>query len=110
MNLNYTIAYKAWNNINDSKLTALKRSLFKAAHRYATIRAEWQFMSLEEQVEADAERSRAHNNFIDTCNILSRAQVSENENNTWRLEIGMERKMIGDFACYVNCFIGIENR
>ena len=110
MNLNYAIAYKAWININDSKLTALKRSLFKAAYRYATIRAEWQFMTAEEQAESDAGRTVAHNHFIDCCNSLSRAQIAVYEDNTWRREISMDRKMIGDFACYVNCFIGIENR
>jgi len=110
MNLNYSIAYKAWSNINDSKLTALKRSLFKAAYRYATIRSEWQFMTAEEQAEADAGRTATHNHFIDCCNILSRSQIAAGEINTWRSEIGMDRKMIGDFACYVNCFIGIENR
>ena len=110
MSLNYTIAYKAYNNINNSKLIKSKRDLFKAAYRYATIRAEWQFMTTEEQVEADAGRTAAHNHFIDCCNILSRNQKHVNEDNSWRSEIGMDRKLIGDFACYVNCFISIHNR
>ena len=110
MYLNYSIAIVAWNAIESTKLTELKRSLYKAANRYATIRAEWQFMTTEEQAEADAGRTAMHNHFIDCCNILSRTQISAGEINTWRSEIGMDRKMIGDFACYVNCFIGIVNR
>ena len=110
LHLDYTTAYKAWNSINSSKLSDLKRALFKAAYRYATIRAEWQFMGMDEQTEADAGRTAAHNHFIDCCNILSRQQTALGEDNRWRSDIGIERKLIGDFACYVNCFIGINNR
>lgn len=110
MTLDYAIAYKAWSNVNDSRLTDLKRSLFKAAYRYASIRTEWQFMTFAEQAESDKERTVAHNHFIDCCNILSRQQAALGEDNQWRNEIGMERKLIGDFACYVNCFLGIRNR
>ena len=110
MSLNYTTAFKAYNNINNSILIKSKRELFKAAYRYATIRGEWQFMTQEEQAEANTGRTAAHNHFIDCCNILSRNQNAVNEDNSWRSEIGLDRKLIGDFACYVNCFIGINNR
>lgn len=108
--LDYATAYNAWSNIHDSKLIELKKMLYKAAYRYASIRTEWQFMSSVEQAESDLGRTAAHNHFIDSCNILSRSQLAVGEDNKWRSEIGMERKLIGDFACYVNCFIGIVNR
>lgn len=110
MALDYQTAYQAFTAVHNSKLAELRKSLYKAAVHYATIRAEWQFMTIEEQAEADAGRTAVHNHFIDCCNILSRTQMTASEDNTWRREIGMERKTIGDFACYVNCFIGIGNR
>ena len=110
MALDYATAFNAWNDIQDSKLTDLKKMLYKAVYRYASIRTEWQFMNSAEQAESDLGRTAAHNHFIDCCNILSRQQATAGEDNQWRSEIGMERKLLGDFACYVNCFIGIENR
>jgi hypothetical protein len=45
-----------------------------------------------------------------SCNILSREQAKIGEDNSWRVAIGTDRKLIGDWACYLSCFIGIQNR
>jgi len=58
----------------------------------------------------DAARTIVHSRFIDSCNILSREQAKIGEDNSLRGAIGTDRKIIGDWACYVNCFIGIGNR
>ncbi len=110
MALDYQTAYRAFHSIKDSSLTDLRKSLYKAALRYAHIRAEWQFMDNQEIMEQDSNRTAAHNRFIDSCNILSRQQALINEDNSWRSTIGEDRKLVGDFACYVNCFLGIGNR
>ncbi|MEI6554615.1 MAG: hypothetical protein WCL70_03420 [Paludibacter sp.] len=108
MALVYQTAYQAFISVQNSKLTELRKSLYKAAVHYATIRAEWEFQSIDDRV--DAARTIVHNRFIDSCNILSREQAKIGEDNSWRNSIGMERKLIGDWACYLNCFIGIRNR
>ena len=108
--LDYTTAYRAYQSILTSHLGEVRKSLFKAAVRYATIRGEWHFLSREERDETDTERTAAHNHFIDCCNILSRQQVLYKEDTSWCTDITDDRKMIGDFACYLSCFIGIQNR
>ena len=108
MALDYQIAYQAFTAVENSKLAELRKSLYKAAVHYATIRAEWEFQSIDDRV--DAARTIVHNRFIDSCNILSREQAKIGEVNSWRGAIGTDRKLIGDWACWVNCFIGIQNR
>jgi len=110
MTLDYTIAYRSFLSIQASQLGEVRKSLYKSAVRYAAIRGEWQFLTQDERTESDTERTAAHNHFIDRCNILSRQQALQNEDNTWRADITAERKIIGDFACYLCCFIGIQNR
>ncbi|WP_291124864.1 hypothetical protein [Flavobacterium sp. UBA6031] len=108
MALDYQTAYQAFTAVQNSKLAELRKSLYKAAVHYAIIRAEWEFQSIDERV--DSVRSIVHNRFIDSCNILSREQAKIGEDNSWRSAIGTDRKMVGDWACYLNCFIGIRNR
>jgi len=110
MSLNYQTAHHAYHQICESRLADLRTALLKAAVRYAAIRAEWHFMSLTERATADPVRTIAHNRFIDSCNILSREQAKIGEDNKWREAIGMDRKMIGDFACWVSCWVGIGER
>ena len=43
MPLDYQIAYQAFTAVQNSKLSELRKSLYKAAIHYATIRAEWEF-------------------------------------------------------------------
>lgn len=108
MALDYQTAYQAYTAVHNSKLIELRKSLYKAAVQYATIRAEWEFQSTDDRV--DAARTIVHNRLIDSCNILSREQAKIGEDNSWRRVIGTDRKFIGDWACYLSCFIGIGNR
>jgi len=110
MTLPHDTAQQAYLSIKESRLTDLHTSLFKAAVSYAFIRAEWHFMTTDERASADASRTIAHNRFIDTCNIFSREQAKIGEDNRWREAIGADRKMVGDFACWVSCWVGIESR
>jgi hypothetical protein len=108
MALDYNTAYKTFSFIQNSQLLELRKSLYKSAIRYAVIRSEWEFQSIDER--DDAARTMAHNRFIDSCNILSREQSKVGEDNNWRRAFGNDRQLIGDFACYLSCFIGIKNR
>ena len=110
LTLNFNNAYLFYYQIDQSSLTSLKKSLFLAAIRYAHIRAEWSYKSTDEKADTETERTASHNHFIDTCNILSRNQAKIGEDNSWRKELGENRKIIGDFACYIHLFIGIKSR
>lgn len=103
-------AYMAYTAINESKLKELRTSLYKAAIRYAEIRAGWYFLDVNEKLEQDGERTVAHNRFIDACNIMSRNMRNANEDVSWATILGKDRKYIGDFACYIHAFLGIQNR
>ncbi len=83
--------------------------LMKAAD-YTYVRNKWEFMTLPEKMEADAERTATHNLFITSVNIISRIAEKEGVDNSWREELGENRKRIGDFACFVAYITGISNR
>ncbi len=108
--LKYETAYLSYKSINNSKLIELKNQLFKAAIRYANLRAEWSFMDTEQKAENDFERTAAHNRFIDACNIMARNMRTANEDTSWAEILKNDRKVIGDFACYLLAFMGLQNR
>ena len=108
--LTYQKAEEIYSAIQSTKLTELKNTLIKKAIRYAHIRSEWQFLSIEDRASQDADRTAAHNTFIDSCNILSRNMIKAGEDITWRTTLTNDRKIIGDFACFVHAFIGLNNR
>jgi hypothetical protein len=99
-----------YDKLNTTKLNKLKNNLIEAAFNYARIRADWYFMDEAEKRANDEARTRAHDTFIDCCNILSREMIKDGENADWRLYLGNDRKEIGDFACYLQCFVGLNER
>jgi len=96
--------------IKTSRQVALRRELFTKAVDYSSIRARWLLSSIEQRKEMDQRRTAAHNTFIDACNIMSRNMGNNGEDNSWREDLGDDRKKIGDFACYIHCFLGLEAR
>jgi len=96
--------------ISKSQQDGLRLSLFRSGCRYAQKRADWRLMSLEARLEHDADRTRSHDAFIDSCNILSRSMAEVGEDNRWRGLLGDDRKVIGDFACYVHFRLGLDAR
>ena len=99
-----------FDKLNTTKLNKLKNDLFEAAFQYARIRADWYLMDDEERKVNDEARTRAHDAFIDCCNILSREMIKAGEDADWRLYLGSDRKEMGDFACYLHCIIGLNGR
>lgn len=79
----------------------LIKGLYRSAINYHHYRAIWQIWSLNERNQNDEARTRAHNVFIDNCNIISRYMLKKGLDNSWRQELGEDRKIIGDFACYI---------
>lgn len=103
--------FEDWFDIIDSSsLDDLKLELFSAAVRYHHLRNEWYLSEREKRIEIDPSRTRAHNTFIDCCNILSRNMIEAGENADWRKDLGDDRKLIGDFACYVSFRVGVKGR
>ena len=103
----------AENIFSEIRQTSHKRladQLFKAAVRYAQLRAEWALVDDDRRAEMDNERTAAHDAFIDCCNILSRAMANSGEDNGWRASVGADRKEIGDFACHIHCLLGLSAR
>ena len=82
----------------------------KSATRYARVRVDWERSSPDVRRDMDDERTRSHNTFIDSCNILSRNMAKIGEDNSWRQLLGDDRKTIGDFACYLHCLLGLKAR
>ena len=82
----------------------------KSAADYTKIRNDWEFMSRAEKMDADSGRTVRHDGFITSLNVLSRVAEKEGVDNSWRKELGDNRKRLGDFACYISYITGISNR
>lgn len=93
-----------------SKYQFLVNTLIMSAVRYSRLRVDWLLSDLEGRIEMDAERTSAHNAFIDNCNIVCRNMGQAGEDTQWRAKIGSDRKSIGDFACLINAVLSIEAR
>jgi hypothetical protein len=110
INISYKNFCKYYNAIENSKLIELKKSFYKNAVRYAKLRADWFLVDREQRELMHEERRSAHNVFIDACNIISRSMIKNGEDASWRKELGDDRKVIGDFACYLSFVLGIKAR
>jgi hypothetical protein len=94
----------------DPDLEALRMDILQAAVVYSRIRTDWYFLSTEERREKDVSRTRAHNAFIDCCNVLARYQRKCGMSPVWRDDLGEDRKRIGDFACELHASLGVAMR
>lgn len=102
--------YRRLQEAQQGPLKSLYDDFLVAATRYARIRSEWALADPEERADMDRERRTAHDRFIDACNILSRNMAKADLDASWRKRLGQNRKEIGDFACYVHCFLGLSAR
>lgn len=82
----------------------------RLASEYTKIRNDWEIMSREEKMEADRGRTLKHDSFIMSLNVLSRIVANDGVDNSWREELGDDRKRLGDFACFISYITGISNR
>jgi hypothetical protein len=96
--------------VDSTSLTRLRNGFYTLAIRYTVTRAQWNFLSVEEKMESNDARTRLHNTLIDSLNILARNMSEAGEPVDWRKTLGDDRKVIGDFACYVSAWLGIRQR
>ena len=108
--LSIDAARSSFNLIKETKHDAQAMKLYEYAIRYAHLRAQYFLVTNEEKTEMGLIRTTAHNAFIDQCNILSRFMAKTDENNSWRGMLGADRKLIGDFACYLLLFLSLSAR
>ena len=101
---------------NDEDMTDLYHDLLSRSIEYAAIRAEWQMMTTEEKGAIDKRRSEIHNAVIREFDILARNLGKLGHDTSWRDELGDlnrnpdYRKRIGDMACYLVLFEGLNAR
>ena len=101
---------------NDEDMTDLYHDLLSRSIEYAAVRAEWQMMTTEEKGAIDKRRSEIHNAVIREFDILARNLGRLGHDTSWRDELGDlnrnpdYRKRIGDMACYLVLFEGLNAR
>ena len=94
----------------DTPLSPAACALLDAAVRYARIRTDWERMNHDARREMNDDRTQAHDTFIDACNLLAGAMATESMPVAWRKQLGDDRKLIGDFACFLHCALGVRAR
>jgi hypothetical protein len=107
--MEYDIACKIYDQIEATD-NELRLDLYRAATRYAAVRAEWHLSSVKARSEMDARRTAAHNALIDALNILARNLAKQGLDVSWRDQIGDDRKETGDFAVFLSARFGILAR
>lgn len=95
---------------SDEDALELYNDFLEGALAYAAVRAGWLQLSREEKMEQDMGRTLKHDSVINRANILARYLEKSGKDVSWRAELGESRKTIGDFACYVALFYGLEAR
>ncbi len=110
MCLDYPRALRFYAAVAESRHQDLRTDLVRAAVRYANLRGEWSLLDAAGRRALDEERTRAHDAFITCCNVLSRAMRTSAEDVQWRDELGTDRKVVGDFACFVTLFASLSAR
>jgi len=108
--MDHSLAASVLKEIESSNLIDLRDSLLQSAVRYARIRTDWALAEPETRKDMDRTRTAAHNSFIVSCNVLSRAMKKAGGSIRWRERLGQDRKCIGDFACQIHCLLGIRAR
>ncbi len=94
----------------DEDLEDLKEDVLGKAVKYAQMRVKWLMSESEERREMDEARTMTHNVFIDSLNALSRLMEQKKMDVSWRNTISNDRKIIGDFACYIHAVLGLKAR
>lgn len=87
--------------------------MMKKAVIYTKIRADWEFYSPEKRAEKDDIRTSCHDGFVISLKVLIRF-ANKLVANVWEdLEYeveNMNRKDLGDIACYITYLISVSNR
>ncbi len=110
--LSYETARTVWEGLEAARTPELRTAVVQAGVRYARLRTDWALATRQARTGGDLSdrRRQAHDAFIDACNELSRRMIQRGEDISWRQLLGDDRLTIGDFACYLHCFLGLKAR
>ena len=108
--MDYQLALTIWRQLHHSELTDLRQDLVDIAVRYARLRVDYSLANGEWQAQLESARTACHNALISACDILARNMAQRGEDASWRERLGNDRKVIGDFACYLHAILGIAAR
>lgn len=97
-------------DFSNEETKELYNELITSAIEYAGIRSGWNILEPEERAEKDRHRTACHDAYISNLNIFGRYFNELGLDNSWRQQIGDDRKRIGDFACYIALFNGLGAR
>lgn len=92
----------------DPDIVGLYNDMVAYAIQYAHIRAGWNALTVEKKRDTDDARTKKHDAFIASVNIVARTQGTIGA--AWRQQLSDDRKRIGDLACYIALFEGPEAR
>lgn len=108
LDLNKALSY--WECINNSQNKELINNFKISALRYTRYRVKDLILinKGEEINKNDVEIT--FNNFLDVVDSLSKEMNKNNEDTQWRLELGDDKKMIADFACYISLILSFNTR
>jgi hypothetical protein len=104
--IDYHIARELFQAISISKCQDRWRDLLAKAATYARIRVDWILADKAKQSAMGEQRTAHHNAFIAACDELAEVMTDAGEETAWRERLGEDRKIIGDFACFVHCILG----
>ena len=102
--------------IPDEDAWELYQEVLEKALSYSQIRAQWVTWDKERKRDEDEGRTLRHNSVIIKFNQLARYLRMQGKPAHWRDELGYEeddrinRKRIGDFACYLIFVNGLNGR
>ncbi|NLN49100.1 MAG: hypothetical protein GX154_08505 [Clostridiales bacterium] len=108
--MEYTEAASLFQSKRKTKHKPLYDMWLKSAVRYSQIIVDWYLSGHESRQDMDTLRSRAHDAFISNCNALSRNMNEAGIYSSWRAKLIDDRRIIGNFACYVHTTLGIAAR
>lgn len=109
--LQYNVAKELYEELrkralaSDEELQEFFREFLESAVEYAKRRLDWSFMDPEARRADDGSRSILHDGYMAMLTAVCRTLGVEG------IEVLMpDRKMKGDFACYVALFLALEQR
>ena len=92
---------------DDVEAKEIYEEVIGAATKYVGFRSEWFLWDRETRMERDDSRTSCHNSLITKFNMLARYLKMQGKDAKWRDKLGYieddpyNRKVIGDFACYL---------
>ncbi|MDF7639501.1 hypothetical protein PT285_08830 [Lactobacillus sp. ESL0791] len=100
--------------MNDRKLNDLVTNLIQKAVTYTEVRAQWLLLSSIEKMQIDRHRTDLHNDFIAAVNIVQRYMKQKDVPTDWYERLVptgiVDRKRVGDFACYISYVYAVNAR